>query len=81
MLLGSLSPRRRDRRNLASAFVGEIVAAMEAVEEYSEVRRLHLASLTASQISAPRRSCDWSIAAWTGLRARKTINESGFVDQ
>ena len=27
------------------------------------------ASLTVSQISAPRRCCDWSIAAWTSRQA------------
>lgn len=47
MLLSNLSPRRRDRRNLASAFVGEIVAAMEAVADHSEVKRLQLVQTVA----------------------------------
>jgi hypothetical protein len=40
VLLGALSARARNRRNLASAFVGEIVAVMETVEEYPEIKRL-----------------------------------------
>jgi hypothetical protein len=43
--------RSRNRRNLASAFVGEIAAAMETVEENAEVRRLQLAD--ASEGKAP----------------------------
>jgi hypothetical protein len=34
--------RGRNRRNLASAFVGEIAAAIETVEENAEIRRLQL---------------------------------------
>jgi hypothetical protein len=44
MLLNCLFPRRRGRRSLASAFVGEIVAAMEAVSDHAEVRRLLVAN-------------------------------------
>jgi hypothetical protein len=40
MLLDCLFPQRRGRRDLASAFAGEIVAAMEAVADHAEVRRL-----------------------------------------
>jgi hypothetical protein len=40
MLLDCLFPQRRDRRNLASAFAGEIVGAMEAVSDHTDVRRL-----------------------------------------
>jgi len=49
MLFCDLAPRRRDRRNLASAFVGEIVAAMEAVADHSEVKRLHHVASTATE--------------------------------
>lgn len=49
MLLSRLWPRWRNRRNLASAFVGEIVAAMEAVAEHPEVRRLQLIQRTACE--------------------------------
>ena len=49
MLLDGFSARRRNRRNLASAFVGEITAAMEAVEEHAEVKRLQLAANTSEQ--------------------------------
>jgi hypothetical protein len=45
VLFAALSTRVRNRRNLASAFVGEIVAAMETVEAHAEVRRLHLIEL------------------------------------
>jgi hypothetical protein len=51
VLFGALSMRGRNRRNLASAFVGEITAAMEAVEEHAEVKRLHL--LESSEGKAP----------------------------
>src|ERR1019366_5619078 len=30
---------------------------------------IHAPSLTVSQISAPRRCCDWSIATWTSRQA------------
>jgi hypothetical protein len=40
MLLDYLCPRRKGRRNLASAFAGEIVAAMEAVADNAEIKRL-----------------------------------------
>ena len=40
MLLDYLCPGRKSRRNLASAFAGEIVAAMEAVADNAEIRRL-----------------------------------------
>jgi hypothetical protein len=43
MLLSKLLPHRRNRRNLASAFIGEIVAAMEVVADKREVERLQLA--------------------------------------
>jgi hypothetical protein len=43
MLLSKLSPHRRNHRNLASAFIGEIVAAMEVVADKPEVGRLQLA--------------------------------------
>jgi hypothetical protein len=49
MLLDGFSSRHRNRRNLASAFVGEITAAMEAVEEHAEVKRLQLAASTNEQ--------------------------------
>lgn len=49
MLLSNLSPRRRDRRDLASAFVGEIVAAMAAVADHSEVKRLQLVQTVACE--------------------------------
>jgi hypothetical protein len=39
-MFNALFPKWRARRNLASAFVGEIVAAMEVVAEHSEIRRL-----------------------------------------
>jgi hypothetical protein len=55
MLLTRLLPRRRDRRNLASAFAGEIAAAIEAVAEHPEVRRLQLV-----QTSAGERPFDFS---------------------
>jgi hypothetical protein len=42
MFFGSFTARSRSRRNIASAFVGEIAAAMESVEEHAEVRRLEL---------------------------------------
>jgi hypothetical protein len=40
VLLGVLSARARNRRNVASAFVGEVVAAMETIEEHADIRRL-----------------------------------------
>lgn len=43
MLFGVLSARGRSRRNLASAFIGEIVAAMDSIEECAEIKRLESA--------------------------------------
>jgi hypothetical protein len=40
VLLEALSARARNRRNLASAFVGEIVAAMEIIDGHAEIKRL-----------------------------------------
>jgi hypothetical protein len=51
VLFGALSARGRNRRNLASAFVGEIAAAMEAVEEHAEAKRLYL--LVSSENKTP----------------------------
>jgi len=42
MFLGFLSASERSRRNLASAFIGEIVAAMGSVEDNAKIRRLSL---------------------------------------
>jgi hypothetical protein len=40
-MLGFLGFRRRQQqRNLASAFIGEVTATLEAIEGYDEVRRL-----------------------------------------
>ena len=47
MLFGTLRPRRREQHGLASALIGEIVAAMEAVERNSAVQRLYPAGSTA----------------------------------
>ncbi|HEY5066889.1 MAG TPA: hypothetical protein VIJ04_18940 [Xanthobacteraceae bacterium] len=44
MLFDTLMPRRREQHGLASALIGEIVAAMEAVERSSAVQHLHPAS-------------------------------------
>src|SRR5450756_2432043 len=38
-------------------------------ENKSKVTRATAANLTVSQISAPRRCCDWSIATWTSRQA------------
>jgi hypothetical protein len=42
VLVGALFVRGRNRRNLASAFVGEITAVMETVEEHPDIKRLSL---------------------------------------
>lgn len=48
MLFRNLTPRRRERHGLASALIGEIVAALEAVEVHSTLRRRNGDNLTAS---------------------------------
>jgi len=40
MLFGVLSAHGRSRRNLASAFIGEIVAAMDSLEECAQIKQL-----------------------------------------
>jgi hypothetical protein len=40
VLFGARSARARNRRNQVSAFVGEIVATMDAEEEHAEIERL-----------------------------------------
>lgn len=40
MMLGALTLGRREQRGLACALIGEIAAAMEAVEHHSTARRL-----------------------------------------
>jgi hypothetical protein len=39
------NPRKRDRRNLASAFVGEIAAALETVERDDSIKQLQNATV------------------------------------
>jgi hypothetical protein len=51
MLFCGLSTRDRNRRNLASAFIGEIAAAMDAVERHADMRRLELGDTNADQSS------------------------------
>jgi hypothetical protein len=51
MLLDYLCPSRKGRRNLASAFAGEIVAAMEAIADNAEIKRLLLNDMSAGAAS------------------------------
>lgn len=50
MLFDGLSVRGRSRRNLASAFIGEIAAAMDSVEGNTEIRRLELSRANANEL-------------------------------